>query len=889
MKKLLPIRISKAKGVYPVAGHRRIAHLSFLFALLVAFTSLAPESPAYGATEFVSVVDTGGASDADFSSLSTWESIMTNTVLDIGSTATQVFSGTVTTSIASNTTVYQCRSGVYQSVSGTMVHDTKAGQALVKEITAGASFSIGDRWYEASDCTGDYFEISNTGDTAIAVVKCRTTDGSADTTAVTIDGWTTSTSNYIKIWTDPSEGYRHEGKWDDSKYRMDFDAPADWNSAVDIVSYYVRLEGVQIDFNDGGYSSTGAINVQGTEGETNNEVYVSGCILRSSGSSGGAGNGIFNSGGGLNARNAKIFNNIIYGFNSYCLGIQNQNNIYYYNNTVFGCGDGIQSSGVLLKNNISVDNNGFDFYGGTWAVSGSTNNISSDITADDGNLSNGIINHSSSSLFSDESNSDFHLASSDSGAKDHGADLSADSNLPFNHDIDGDERSGSWDIGADEWHGTILQSPDIQSNTETANLVGYWSFDGKDITGVGVGSSAVDTSGNNHNGLISGATPKAGKKGSGLLFDGTSNEVTVGNTGESIGSVSFWMKPSSTSQYILDLDGGSHYVRLNAGTLSAFGFTDPTIYVEGVATTTVSNTDWHHITITTGTSFSASNLVIGKVSSNYFSGTLDEIRIYSGVLSSEQARTLANLGQIRLQMSLTDKMTDGLVGMWSFDGPDIQGVGVGSSAVDRSGNGNNGLISGATPAIGKHGSALEFDGVDDYVDAGSDASLDDIETQGGGGMTVSAWVKPRSYGENGGAILCKEEVSYNWCFGLDNSGSNRLKFQRDYSSADLAARSEDDSFSENEWQHVVLTWNGGSTAATDIYFYVNATEKSHYTDQNGTAGKVSDANQIMFIGNSRWGANTFDGEIDEVRIYDRILTSDEIGDLYQLGQVKVSR
>ena len=41
----------------------------------------------------------------------------------------------------------------------------------------------------------------------ISVAKCRCTGGTADTTAFSINGWTTDATRYIKIWTDPSEGY----------------------------------------------------------------------------------------------------------------------------------------------------------------------------------------------------------------------------------------------------------------------------------------------------------------------------------------------------------------------------------------------------------------------------------------------------------------------------------------------------------------------------------------------------------------------------------------------------------------------------------------------------------------------------------------------------------
>jgi hypothetical protein len=45
----------------------------------------------------------------------------------------------------------------------------------------------------------------------------------------------------------------------------------------------------------------------------------------------------------------------------------------------------------------------------------------------------------------------YHLSSFDTAAKDAGVNLSGDVNLPFNTDIDGQTRSGTWDIGADEY------------------------------------------------------------------------------------------------------------------------------------------------------------------------------------------------------------------------------------------------------------------------------------------------------------------------------------------------------------------------------------------------------------------------------------------------------
>jgi len=85
---------------------------------------------------------------------------------------------------------------------------------------------------------------------------------------------------------------------------------------------------------------------------------------------------------------------------------------------------------------------------------------------------------------------------------------------------------------------------------------------------------------------------------------------------------------------------------------------------------------------------------------------------------------------------------DGLVAEWHFD------EGSGSVLEDSSGNGNDGVIYGATWVEGKYGKALSFDGVDDYVDFGNDASLN-VEC-----ITLEAWVNLQTWDEGGG-LICK--------------------------------------------------------------------------------------------------------------------------------------
>src|SRR5882724_6472793 len=84
-------------------------------------------------------------------------------------------------------------------------------------------------------------------------------------------------------------------------------------------------------------------------------------------------------------------------------------------------------------------------------------------------------------------------------------------------------------------------------------------------------------------------------------------------------------------------------------------------------------------------------------------------------------------------------LNNGLVGWWTFDGKDMAG----NYAFDKSGNGNRGTLTGTNGlpvrTLGKIGQGLNFDGVDDYVNAGDINALD-----GASQFTVSAWVYQRS-------------------------------------------------------------------------------------------------------------------------------------------------
>jgi hypothetical protein len=159
----------------------------------------------------------------------------------------------------------------------------------------------------------------------------------------------------------------------------------------------------------------------------------------------------------------------------------------------------------------------------------------------------------------------------------------------------------------------------------------------------------TDSSGQGNNGNLYGATTTvAGKIGQALSFNGSTSYIS-GPTYNGVMTVSFWMKPNTTTQQILSLNATLASTSVSSGTISANNFTSPTIYVDGAVSSTVSNTNWHFIAITTGTAINASAITIGKTATGYYGGSLDDVRIYNRALSAAEVLQLYRLGTTKVK------------------------------------------------------------------------------------------------------------------------------------------------------------------------------------------------------------------------------------------------
>jgi predicted outer membrane repeat protein len=197
----------------------------------------------------------------------------------------------------------------------------------------------------------------------------------------------------------------------------------------------------------------------------------------------------------------------------------------------------------------------------------------------------------------------------------------------------------------------------------------------------------------------------------------------------------------------------------------------------------------------------------------------------------------------------------GLISWWKFD------EGEGSIAYDSGGE-NDGTIYGAAWTSGQIGGALDFDGVDDYVDVGNDISL--MTTSD---LTIYAWIKAR---ESRACIYSHSWSGFGLGFGIGNNNyDGRLGFYTQTHGHWIEAGG---SLADDTWHQVAATLEG-----TMVRLYTDSIEIG-----SDTGTPAANLNGIGLIGlyNYDW---FFGGTIDDVRIYDKALSANEIQELYHTG------
>ncbi len=217
---------------------------------------------------------------------------------------------------------------------------------------------------------------------------------------------------------------------------------------------------------------------------------------------------------------------------------------------------------------------------------------------------------------------------------------------------------------------------------------------------------------------------------------------------------------------------------------------------------------------------------------------------------------------------------DGLVAHYSFDRID------GPIVPDLSGNGNNGrIIGGVKPAVGHWGAALEFDGIDGYVDCGANPTLD-MTTAG----TVTVWCRPGDAVKGG---LIARATGSNWedmrlLLAIYTWRRNEEPWIAG-SIADGKLGNYFDSYPKlvpGQWVHLAFTFDGKTISVYGNGILTFSMDQTAVPNMKGVPLTISRCT------GGGLGDEYFCGMIDDVRLYNRGLSHSEILGIYKADAAK---
>ncbi len=211
-----------------------------------------------------------------------------------------------------------------------------------------------------------------------------------------------------------------------------------------------------------------------------------------------------------------------------------------------------------------------------------------------------------------------------------------------------------------------------------------------------------------------------------------------------------------------------------------------------------------------------------------------------------------------------------LIAHWQLD------EGSGIVAYDSAGN-NDGNIVGATWTSGQINGALTFDGVDDYVDVGDpiDGSLD---FGAGRDFSLSVWFKTSMPLSERGFFVCKR--AYGILPGYDFYIHSGMIFARICDDTYGPDARTTELFNDGLWHHATAVYDRDGV----ITIYVDGIIKATSGGSIASLGSV-DNSEPFTIGDRNDSSHHyyFEGNLDDVRVYDKALSAEQVYEVYLMG------
>ncbi len=287
----------------------------------------------------------------------------------------------------------------------------------------------------------------------------------------------------------------------------------------------------------------------------------------------------------------------------------------------------------------------------------------------------------------------------------------------------------------------------------------------------------------------------------------------------------------------------------------------------------------------------------------FFNGLIDDVRVYNRALSPEEVEELYALGSTKSRLEVQSRpiappssLANGLLLHWTIDGDAVDLTNASAEIRDTSGNNLNGdwRNHASTLAPGVLGQAVELDGYNDDISGGSPASLDNLAN-----FTYAAWIRLDAYasdfmpimgkGVGTGANATKRFLvnSGGGCTGGDGSTNGCIEITINTTGAERVAFTPAGTIKPGQWYHVAVTYQSGTAPR----IFVNGTEATYLSQSAGSGTDADESTGPFLVGSwnhdgslSPGGAGWFNGLIDDVRVYNRALSPEEVEELYALGR-----
>ena len=441
---------------------------------------------------------------------------------------------------------------------------------------------------------------------------------------------------------------------------------------------------------------------------------------------------------------------------------------------------------------------------------------------------------------------------------------------------------------------SLLSAFGIACTTDTDQLFGT-NQSATSIATYQLNNATTSIPSNTYPGTASNITYAAGKFGNAAVFNGSSSVIDISSSTINPASpytISMWFNASNAASYeglytgisSSPVVGELTILKANATTIQTFSVAtngSNNLDANTVTVPTLSNNTWYNIVVIAdrnltyksrvfingveGTNYTVgsastnltSTIKIGFADNNYFDGLIDQIRFFNSSLPQPAITALYNETTTTAQSASID---------YVLANPNSVAYYKMSDATDQLGNYNGTATNVNFNTEGKFGFAGAFNGSSSKIVLPT-TTLDSIKSNGSFG--VSAWFKTSETGDRK-CIFSAFESSY---LMLEVTSGNQLKGIVSNTSGTNTELTVPITVTDGNWHHAVFTGNNGSL--------------SLYLD-NGTPQTSSSWNGTFFSGTGGTGigirmasSDHWDGDIDQIRLYDSVLSASNVSTLYK--------